>query len=463
MRVYNYPSPRAPIFRKPTSVEECLQMARKLAEQEHGRASLGVVRKGENILIVTYPDQDEYIKEAVIQVLKEKGANSVDFISMEKIVGKPLKKHSAEEGWREAELFVEGRAWGSITDPDLVEVVKYLEKHPEYDGVFVNPAGRPFTQTLLGKKFKNNWIFNNWEEFVSGAWVYPSSLLREIEEKIIAPLKLASAVRITDPEGTYLEFSLTDVEAEIWQRNAYLSGHLLLDPLSATEVKKRRLVIPKVNGILAGTSNHVGFFPHIRLYFKEGKLVDVEGGGKYGEKIKELMEKYADVHWPMYPDKGLFWFVEAALCTIPKGFRRTSDLFDSFWKFPNLPERNRSGVFHFGFGSAESIHPKEAIDYAKEHGIPTGHLHIHNYFVTYEIKLRGRNEWYKIVDKGRVSIMDDPEIRAIASEYGDPDFLLSYDWIPPLPGINCEGNYLEDYGADPAGYLKERIERGEPV
>jgi hypothetical protein len=81
----------------------------------------------------------------------------------------------------------------------------------------------------------------------------------------------------------------------------------------------------------------------------------------------------------------------------------------------------------------------------------------------YEPYIKPLEEVKKIVDKGRITVMDDPEIRAIASEYGDPDQLLSYDWIPPLPGINCKGSYLEDYGADPAGYLKERLERGEPI
>jgi hypothetical protein len=468
MRVYNYPEPRALTYKKPTSVEECLPIARKLAEQEHGRGALGVVGKGENILIVTLPDQDEYVKEAVIQALKERGANSVDFISGEVLAGEPLRKYSAEDGWREAEMLVEGRASTSITNADLAtgvltdKLVKYLERHPEYDGVFFDIGQRDQKKKVLGKKFKNNWLFNNWEEFVSGIWTFPSSLLREIEGRTIAPLRQASAVRITDPEGTYLEFSLTEEEAERWWRTAYLEGHLLFNPFQAT-VRKGRPVIPRVNGVLAGTSNHTGFFPHIRLYFKGGKLVDVEGGGKYGGKIKELMEEYADVHWPGYPDKGFFWLVDTALCTIPKAFRRRSDLFDSYWQYPNIPERNRSGVFHIGFGSASTAHTEEVLNYAGEHGIPTGHIHVHNYFATFEVRLRGTNHWYKVVDKGRITVMDDPEIRAIASEYGDPDQLLSYDWIPPLPGINCKGSYLEDYGADPAGYLKERLERGEPI
>ena len=59
--------------------------------------------------------------------------------------------------------------------------------------------------------------------------------------------------------------------------------------------------------------------------------------------------------------------------------------------------------------------------------------------------------------------MDDPKVRALATKYGHPDELLSYDGVPPLPGINCEGDYFEDYAPNPIAYIKKRLERDEPV
>ena len=41
-----------------------------------------------------------------------------------------------------------------------------------------------------------------------------------------------------------------------------------------------------------------------------------------------------------------------------------------------------------------------------------------------------------------------PEVRALASRYGDPKELLVDDWSPHLPGINAPGRY-EDYAKDP--------------
>jgi len=250
---------------------------------------------------------------------------------------------------------------------------------------------------------------------------------------------------------------------------AWLKGHLFMDPLQATVVEAEIAphspeigpVFRDLNGVLAGTSNHRGFLPRIQLHFEHGRLVDVKGGGKYGDGIGGLMEKYKNVRWPGYPDKGYFWFCDCALCTIVKAFRRTSDMFKSCWGFPNIAERNRAGVFHLGIGSRR--HVEEHLKYAKERKLPLGHIHVHNYFITYEVKLQGSENWYKIVDKGWLTAMSDPDIRTLATKYGDPDKLLSYDWVPPLPGINCEGDYLKDYAPNPVAYLKKRMKEKKSI
>ncbi len=92
-----------------------------------------------------------------------------------------------------------------------------------------------------------------------------------------------------------------------------------------------------------------------------------------------------------------------------------------------------------------------------------GHIHVHNYFATFEIKIQGTETWYKIVDKGWLAPMGDPDIWAIAAKYGDPDDLLSYDWVPPLPGINCEGDYAMDYAPNPVAFLKKRMKENKPI
>ncbi len=479
MAVYNYPSPRNPSYRKPTSIEDCLPQARLLAKKQHGRAAMGPVKKGDTLLIVTYPDQDKYVKEAIIQALEEEGAEKADFIDLVQLLGaKEVKPVSVEDGWKEVEMLKQNMASGAVgrrdglTGMDMGAAIrKYLDEH-DITGLFLAAGGRPQMVRLLemhGSKFRNNWLFNNWEEFLSKAWVYPDELSVEIERRLLEALGKASAVKITDPEGTHLEYTLTSEEAKRWQMTAGRSGHLYFCPHQSTAEgsavvpvsTKVPPVFPDYNGVLAGTANHKGFFPRIELYFEHGRLVEVKGGGKYGEGIREMMDRYKDAHWPFYPDKGYFWFCDCALCTTVKSFRRSSDMFNSYWAMPNTPERNRAGIFHMGIGSRK--HGDEYGKYAKEHNLPTGHIHVHNYFVTFEIKIQGTDYWYKIVDKGWFTCMDDPKIRAIAVKYGDPNELLSYDWQPPLPGINCEGDYFKDYAPDPLGYLKKRMKENKPI
>jgi hypothetical protein len=478
MAIYSYPLPCAPEYKKPTSVGDCLPQARAMAKKTFSRAALGPVKRGDQILIVTFPDQDEYVKGAIIQALEEEGAEKVDFVYEHEISGEKSIMGSVENGWEEAERM----AKGPKGTPEIAllgntpeKMRKYLDKRPEYTGVFMGLGGRAHIILALGphgSKFRNNYVFNNWEELVSKSWTFPDELWREIERPVVEALGKASMVRITDPEGTYLEYPLTEEEALRFQKCAWLSGHLFLDPLQATTQECAIVTWPyswnvppvfhDLNGVLAGTANHFGFYPRIELYFEHARLVEVKGGGKYGDLIREMMDEYKEAHWPGYPGKGFFWFCDSALCTSVKSFRRTSDMFNSYWDFPNTPERNRSGVFHHGIGSRR--HFGEAFDkYVKGHNLPHTHIHVHNYFTTYEIRMRDTGHWLKMVDKGHLTTLDDPRIRTLAVKYGDPDELLSVEWVPPMPGINCEGDYFKDYAPDPMAYLKKRMKENKQI
>ncbi len=475
MPVYGYPLPCSPNYKKPTSIEGCLPRAREMAKKAHGRAAMGPVKRGDQILIVTFPDQDKYVKEAITQALEEEGAEKVDFVNEHEITGKKPVIKSVENGWTEADIMAKGEA-GTEETPFIEELIgpvrKYLDKHPDYTGIFIRSGGRRHITFALrehGHKFRNNYVFNNWEEFAAKSWNFPDDLWVEIERPAIETIGQASKVRITDPEGTFLEYDLTEEQALRFQMCAWKAGHLFLDPLQATSDECSQVrydfrnppVFHNPNGVLAGTANHQGFFPRIELYFEDGLLVEVKGGGKYGDIIREMMEKYKDVHFPQYPRKGFFWFCDSALCTVVKSFRRSSDMFNSCWMTPNAPERNRAGVFHHGFGSRR--HSPEFNKYIKENQIVHSHIHVHNYFTTYEVKLRGTQNWLKVTDRGRLSSLDDPKIRTLAVKYGEPDELLSYDWVPPLPGINCEGDYFKDYAPDPMGYLKKRMKENKTI
>lgn len=84
--------------------------------------------------------------------------------------------------------------------------------------------------------------------------------------------------------------------------------------------------------------------------------------------------------------------------------------------------------------------------------------HVHNYFSTYSIKDRASGEWFKVIDDGWLTVLDDPDVVRAASLFGEPRDVLGYDWIPTIPGINYPGDYTADYGRDPVAWIRRDVE-----
>jgi len=132
----------------------------------------------------------------------------------------------------------------------------------------------------------------------------------------------------------------------------------------------------------------------------------------------------------------------------------------------NSSERNNAGVIHWGFGLRlhhgpdQPLESKEWTDFAKQNGLPDDHWwHIHNLLVTYRVRVRGtKNTWLTLIDKGELTALNSPEIRALASRYGDPKELLAEDWVAHIPGITAPGRYA-DYAKDPWKTLTEVMKK----
>jgi hypothetical protein len=77
------------------------------------------------------------------------------------------------------------------------------------------------------------------------------------------------------------------------------------------------------------------------------------------------------------------------------------------------------------------------------------------------VRLRNANKWVNLLEKGHMTTLDNPEVRALASRYGDPDYLLTEDWIPEVPGINAPGDYLKDYAPNPGRYSLQVMEKAQ--
>ncbi len=69
-------------------------------------------------------------------------------------------------------------------------------------------------------------------------------------------------------------------------------------------------VVPEVNGIVAGTKNHTGFYPRIEVVIEQGRLKEVRGGGEYGDFFRAFLNhpKLQEVQYPYYKKQG-YWFL----------------------------------------------------------------------------------------------------------------------------------------------------------
>jgi hypothetical protein len=349
-------------------------------------------------------------------------------------------------------------------DPHQLKL--WLDEHPHFDAVFAGLGGRPYWRWGIenhGDKFRENWTYLSRKDLVSRANLFPGELMKLIEDKTLEWIPDAVEVRITDPQGTDLQFAVTEAEARHWATEAWVPNHLFLNPAvenrsparATDSVPPEHYSLPRANGVIAGTGNHVGYFPHMAFHLNDGLVTRIDGGGQFGDMIRHVLERTRDVQYPHYPEPGYAFLVEIALGTNPKEFRNRAGLFDGYFPMPNLGERKRSGVLHFGIG----VHPihEDILRFGAEHNLPTQHgWHIHTYLTTYRVRLRS-GEWRTVLDRGRMAALDDPEVRQVAARFGDPDELLAEDWIPAIPGINYPGRYMDDYGRDPASWIRAEI------
>ena len=350
-------------------------------------------------------------------------------------------------------------------------LIKYLDQHPEVNAIFFQRGGgRADIKRMLGAhgdKFYGNFMFDSRWEVMNKAVTFPGDVWKLAEERTVEAIPWVDKVHEEDPEGTNVTFEVDEKQAQAWAKGAYQQGHLYMFPHQATgrfpysTIEYPALMkdyIPRyllrVNGVFAGASNHYGFFPRIEVHVRDGYVTDVKGGGIYGELWREFL-KYPRINEATYPfhnEPGYWRIYEAGLGTNPKFFRRPDENMEG----ENGSERMNAGALHWGFGLGLTHGPdkpvasREWLDFAKQNGLPHDHWwHVHNLLPTYRVHIRGtKNTWLTLIDKGELVSFRSPEIRALASRYGDPSEILGDDWVPYIPGINAPGKYI-DYAKDP--------------
>ena len=162
------------------------------------------------------------------------------------------------------------------------------------------------------------WEFIPWntmDKFVTGMAEYPYELLEAIDQKVWDTMLRAKRVRVTDPEGTDISWTVSqEGYEEAGARKRFgiaIRGHVGLWPNNYFPEAQP----PDANGVIAGTLNGSGTFPPIKVFLEDHSLYKIEGGGAYAEFWKSLIDKYKDVQWPLHPGPGMTWLREAAIGT----------------------------------------------------------------------------------------------------------------------------------------------------
>jgi len=358
----------------------------------------------------------------------------------------------------------------------------FLTKHPDVRGVYWGKGGSTGLRRQLypmQDKFLGTFIQDNVYDLQSQMSTYPGDVWQLAEEQLLEPLVYVDKLEITDPEGTNLHADITEEMAQRWAAGAYQRGHLYMFPNQATgrfgysfvnypafqQKWLAREPIARIEGVLAGTQGHGGFFPRWEIFFKNGFISDVKGGGAQGTALKEFLQYPGlnELTFPYHNQPGYWYLYEIAFGSHPKSFRHPGVMAATG---NTSPERVRSGVIHWGLGIRLWHDPdaptesKKWREFTEEHNVAFDHgWHTQTYFTTYKVRLRNANKWVNILDKGHMTSLDNPEVRALASRYGDPDYLLTEDWVPEVPGINAPGDYMKDYAPNPGDYAFKVMER----
>jgi hypothetical protein len=331
----------------------------------------------------------------------------------------------------------------------------------------------------MSDKFLGTFVTDNVYNLQSQMSTYPGDVWQLAEEQLLEPLVYVDRIEAKDPEGLDLWADITDEMAQRWAAGAYQRGHLYMFPNQATgrfgysfvtypafqQKWLPREPIARVNGVIAGTQGHGGFFPRWEITFTNGFISDVKGGGAQGEALKEFVhwDKLNALTYPYHNQPGFWYLYEIAFGSHPKAFRHPIPLLETG---NTSPDRVRSGVIHWGLGIRlwhDPDAPTESKvwrEFSERNNVPFDHgWHTHTYFTTYKVRLRNANKWVNLLEKGHMTSLDNPEVRALASRYGDPNYLLTEDFIPEVPGINAPGDYMKDYAPDPGGYSLKVLER----
>ena len=445
------PKAKAPRLPRITSVDQLVPFAKIILQRDYIGQRLGwSIKGGEKVLLQLNSQVHPWVVQAFYRALKDLNC-TVDVVVTDSV---PYD----QKAWaQQLTRIVERRLARDFNVPPPPEErvgfggsgvprprragLMYSEKELSNYDVIIGPQGR--TPGLAGQI---NWATPL--ELASMAELFPGDVGDLIDEKAWQVIRNAEKVIITDLQGSSAEFTWFPEWWEIVEGThpairspadmstfnalrpgrsefAVFAGHLMGHP------REGAIKGTDFRGKLTGTIGDFGPMPKMTIYYDRGEISRIEGGGHFGQMWADHLKMTEDILYPGYTRPGTGWMGEFSLGTNPKFLGPTeidelkgadrADLSKMNWG----RVRDRAGCYHAGHGS------RGVTWWAQDVDMPVNHYHMFLYFVTYEVLTRDGKR-VKITDKGNLTTLNDPEVRALASKYGDPDRLLTTDWIPEL-------------------------------
>jgi leucyl aminopeptidase (aminopeptidase T) len=342
------------------------------------------VKKGENVCIYADTSSDPQVIEAIAVAAREAGGEVVITISDE-------ADDPEESGLIDPSKIVRNAFYASDVILSIVSIFKMQ---------FSTPAT---ARALNEYGARLAYIGPNTSEELASEWArFPAELSFAIAQKTRTNLQAGSDdVTLTDESGTHLKVK---VEPKNWG-GAGVRGPLNKPGqhavLPASTVGTNR--IKEVNGNIFPDFLEI-FGPTGEIcewVIKDNWVTDIRGGPQ-AEAFKERIFKI----------KNANLFSQISWGFNPK-IKINKSLQPHFDKNKLGMITRAAGVMHLGLGST-LFHQKGKKEFASP---------IHTHGILLKPTLTAGNKM--IIEKGNLTVLNDPEIRDIAKKYGDPDVILT--------------------------------------
>ncbi|MDH3639738.1 MAG: hypothetical protein OES09_14935 [Gammaproteobacteria bacterium] len=405
--LYPYPAPDS------ITVEDLVPAAMNVLRQPRLAPPM---EPGEKVLIVSDRSVDPLTTEAYYVAAWRLGARQVDSIQLQ---GRPevtdpteLILELFEKNWWPQWVWDAAAGYDRLIPTAYINIVNGMEAI-SVPGKGWTPKWSHDTNTAIVVTFATE----NQRERLAAARDYPSELVYALIKHGYDTMRAGHKYHLTDVNGTDLTWT---IDEQVWQRYLESWGTGINNHAPRLHLSDA----PDMRGTLVSTHLHSGKIPRMEMAIEGGKVISVKGGGKLGDYLRNAYEQYADVQYPMFPGPGVSW-VEYAVW----GFDPTPD-------FGPLPaDRNlgwsgklwsqsidlKAGVVHLAIGTTAGGFNNK---FSRDNGYPNHHKDIVLFHPTLII------DGETVIERGHLTALNDPEIRAIAAKYGDPDELLIQRWRP---------------------------------